>query len=103
VHAFERTALPALEKPAQDGVVLIDELGKMELASEVFREAVLRLFDSPLDIVATVHVFHDPLTAELKQRTDVERERVTHASRDGLPRQLAQRLLQSSARRGRSR
>ncbi len=48
----------------------------MELASEVFREAVVRLFDAPLDIVATAHVFHDPLTAELKQRTDVERERV---------------------------
>jgi nucleoside-triphosphatase len=37
LEEFERLALPALEAP-RDGVVLIDELGKMELAS-VFASA----------------------------------------------------------------
>jgi hypothetical protein len=40
--AFERVALPALHTPAS-GVVVVDELGKMELASTAFRAAVLEL------------------------------------------------------------
>ena len=92
LDAFERVALPSLAKPPRRAVVLIDELGKMELASERFCDAVQRVFDAPLDVVATVHVFRDAFTAALKRRPDVERVRVTHATRDELPERLAQRL-----------
>jgi nucleoside-triphosphatase len=92
LEAFERVGLPPLERPPKAGVVLIDELGKMELASEPFRKAVSRLFDTAVDVVATVHVFRHELTDALKRRADVERMRVTKASRDDLPRQLADRL-----------
>ena len=40
LEAFERVALPALEPPDAGGIVVVDELGKMELASARFREAV---------------------------------------------------------------
>ena len=87
---FERLALPALEAPAD--VVMIDELGKMELASERFRDAVLGLFDGEQPIVATVHTFRHPFTDALKERADVTTIRLTAANRDGLPEELAQRL-----------
>ena len=92
LEAFERVALPALEKPPRKGVVVIDEIGKMELASERFREAVVRLLETSVDLVATVQVFAHPFTDRLKQRDDVERLRVTRASRDTLPEQLADKL-----------
>ena len=92
IAAFERLALTALEKPTRDGVVVIDELGKMELASEPFREAVASLFEAPANLVATVHVFRDAFTDALKRRRDVEVVQVTKASRDELPRQLADRV-----------
>lgn len=88
---FERLALPALEAPAS--VVLIDELGKMELASERFREAVLTLFEGAVPIVATVHTFRHPFTDELKARPEVSTIRLTVANRDSLPDELAQRLF----------
>jgi nucleoside-triphosphatase len=93
LEAFERVALPALAQPPRDGVVVIDELGKMELASDPFREVVAHLFDSPLALVATVHTFRHPFTDDLKQRADVERISVTRANRDALPQQLAERVL----------
>jgi nucleoside-triphosphatase len=93
LETFERLALPALSRLRDDAVILIDELGKMELASEAFREQVEALFDAPRTIVATVHVFRHPLTDGLKRRHDVERLRVTHGSRDALPQQLAARLI----------
>jgi nucleoside-triphosphatase len=92
LEAFERLALPALEEPAENAVFVIDELGKMELASEPFREAAAWIFDAPVDVVATVHVFRHPFTDVLKRRADVERVRVTHATRDDLPQQLVDRL-----------
>jgi nucleoside-triphosphatase len=83
---FERLALPSLDKPA--GTVLIDELGKMELASERFREAVLALFESEAPIVATVHTFRHPFTDALKKRRDVSLVKLTRSNRDGLPEEL---------------
>jgi nucleoside-triphosphatase len=90
--AFERLAIPALEEATEDDVAIIDELGKMELASEPFREAVAALFDQPIPVVATVQSASHPFTDALKRRRDVETMRVTHANRDELPDQLASRL-----------
>jgi nucleoside-triphosphatase len=92
LEAFERLALPAVSRLSPDAVVLVDELGKMELASDSFREEVSALFDAPNTVVATVHVFRHPFSDALKRRPDVERIRVTSGSRDALPQQLAERL-----------
>jgi nucleoside-triphosphatase len=92
LEEFERLALPALEAPG-DGVVLIDELGKMELASERFREAVHALFQSPVPIAATVHTARHPFTDALKRSPDVSTIRLSAANRDRLPNEVAERLL----------
>ena len=89
---FERLALPALEAPG-DSVVLIDELGKMELASERFREAVHALFESPVPIAATVHTARHPFTDALKRRRGVSTIRLSAGNRDRLPSEVAERLL----------
>jgi nucleoside-triphosphatase THEP1 len=76
--------------------VLIDELGKMELASEAFRAAVSRLLERPVALVATVHAARHPFTDALKRRPAVELVPVTVRSRDVLPKRLAARLGASS-------
>jgi nucleoside-triphosphatase len=96
LEALERVALPALLGPPKRSVVVLDELGKMELASEAFREAALRLFDASVDVVATAHVFRHPFTDALKRRPDVERLQVTRATRTALPEHLAERLAAAS-------
>lgn len=92
LKAFERVAQPALEDIRDGDVVLIDELGKMELASDRFCDAVLDLFERPVPIVGTVHVARHPFTDALKDRADVETIRVTTGNREELPEQLAARL-----------
>ena len=92
LEAFERVALLAVGRPRKEGVVLIDELGKMELASKRFREAVVRLFDQPVPIVASVQMGRHPITDALKRRPDAETLRLTASNRDRLPGELAERL-----------
>jgi nucleoside-triphosphatase len=92
LEAFERVALPGVERPGEECVVVIDELGKMELASKGFREAVVRLFDQPVPIVASVQMGRHPITDALKRRPDVEKLRLTATNRDRLPGEIAERL-----------
>jgi nucleoside-triphosphatase len=90
--AFERVAIPALEQAGEHEVAIIDELGKMELASDAFREAFAALLDRPVPVVATVQSASHAFTDALKRRRDVETMRVTNANRDELPELLAARL-----------
>jgi nucleoside-triphosphatase len=91
--AIERVALPALARAAgRRSIVVMDELGRMELASAAFVEAVSRVFAADHSVVATAHLFSHPFTDALKARPDVEVIRVTPENRDGLPGQLAVRL-----------
>ena len=91
--AFERVALPALRTPRTGGVVVVDELGKMELASASFRDAVVELLGREVAVVATVHLARHRLTDALKRRPDVQSIRVSEGTRDALPMQLMERLL----------
>ncbi len=108
VAVLERLAVPALDVgPAGAGaaspdgpppVVVVDELGKMELASERFCEAVAALFAQPVDVVATVMVGRHRFTDDLKRRRDTEVLQVTADTRDRLPARLARRLARAGSR-----
>ncbi|MFE1882979.1 nucleoside-triphosphatase [Streptomyces diastatochromogenes] len=93
---MERLALPSLRPAATEEaagrLVLIDELGRMELACTAFRHAVDALFAADIDVVATVHTHRDPFTDALKRRADIEVVQLTPANRDVLPGELAARL-----------
>lgn len=90
---FERVVVPELTDLAGASVVIVDELGKMELASKPFQSAVSALFDASTSLVATVHAFQHPFTDDLKRRQDVELVSVGREERDELPRILAARLI----------
>jgi nucleoside-triphosphatase len=85
-------AIPALEQATEHDIAIIDELGKMELASRLFQEALSALFERPVPVVATVQSASHPFTDALKRRRDIESLRVTTANRNELPELLAARL-----------
>jgi nucleoside-triphosphatase len=92
--ALERVALPALGEPGRGGVVVVvDELGRMELASAAFRAAVVELLGRDVAVVATVQGARHRFTDALKRRPDIRVIRVTEATRDALPERLMERLV----------
>lgn len=93
LEEFERVALPSIEKAPDRALVAIDEIGKMELASTRFREALAQLFDSPRRVVATVHGYRHPVSDALKGRRDVEVLQVTPGTREMLPVQVVEALV----------
>jgi nucleoside-triphosphatase len=91
-EALERLAVPVIGQASRSEVVLVDEIGRMELASEAFRDAVTDLFERPVSVVATVMSKRHPFADELKNRPDVDRVAVTAANRDALPEELVRRV-----------
>lgn len=73
-------------------VLFIDELGKMELASTPFREAVQTAFDRGPSVVATAGVMADPFLDALKRRRDVELIPLSLANRAAVEEELTERL-----------
>lgn len=56
VDLFENIAIPALEKAeTESDIVVIDEIGKMELFSKKFEETVKRVLNGSKPILAVVH------------------------------------------------
>lgn len=90
--AFERLALPALTRNAE-AVHIIDELGKMELASTSFQRLIAEVFDAVPQVLATVHRHHHPFTDQLKARGDVLLVQVTPQNRRLLAPELVAAVL----------
>jgi nucleoside-triphosphatase len=84
--AFEQLALPAMDDAIlRRRIVVIDEIGKMELASEIFCDVVEKALDSPAIVLAAIMERPHPYADQIKRRTDVVILEVTAENRDLLP------------------
>ena len=74
------------------GIIIIDEIGKMECFSARFRDLVIKALAGATPVVATIAAKGGGFIARAKERPDVELIEVTHANRDTLPSDLAGRF-----------
>ncbi|MEW6667639.1 MAG: NTPase [Thermodesulfobacteriota bacterium] len=71
-------------------LVVIDEIGKMELLSGHFRRLVRHVLNSDKQLLATIALGGEGFIREIKQRPDVHLFEVTEANRDRLPEAIMQ-------------
>ncbi|NPA49140.1 MAG: NTPase [Thermodesulfobacteria bacterium] len=89
VESFEKLAVPTIQEVNPNEMVVIDEIGKMELFSKSFQEAVLKVLDSPVPVLATVGYGLIPFVEKLFERKDSIFAEVTPESRDYLVERVA--------------
>jgi nucleoside-triphosphatase len=65
-------------------IVIIDEIGKMEMFSQDFKSAVLKAMDSPKRVLATIPVYSNTFLDHIKARDDVEIFNLNVDNRDRL-------------------
>ena len=93
VGAIERVGVAALRQAMQKGqIVVVDEIGKMELFCGGFKEAVLLAVGGPYTVVATAMAKPNPWVDGLKAMPNVTTWEVTFGNRNGLAEQVAQWL-----------
>ena len=70
-------------------LVVADEIGPMELRSDIFRDAITETFDSPAPILATVTARSFPFTEAIKKRRNAILIEVRRDNRDQLVSELS--------------
>lgn len=85
VQSLEEVGVAALEEAvAAKEIVVIDEIGKMELASFKFRETVLKALNSKTLVLATIGKVDHPFVRETKSRNDTCLLEINRGNRDSM-------------------
>jgi nucleoside-triphosphatase len=86
LDALDRVGVPAVRAAIEaGGLVVIDEIGKMELASAAFRQAVEAALASGVPVLGTILFAPHPWADRIKAHPRVTLIEVTRANRDRLP------------------
>lgn len=89
VGALDRIGVPAIEKAINDeevNIIIVDEIGKMEMLSERFCEIVVEALDCDKPIIVTLHKkSRTPLLQDVRRRDDIRILEVTPVNRNLLP------------------
>ena len=89
INALEMIGVPAIEKAIADeevNIIVIDEIGKMEMLSEKFCEMVIEALDSDKPLMVTLHKkSRTPLLQDVRRRDDIRILEVTPVNRNLLP------------------
>jgi nucleoside-triphosphatase len=89
IEALEKIGVPAIEQAINDDsidIIIIDEIGKMEMLSEKFCETVIESLDSDKPIMVTLHKkSRTPLLQDVRRRDDIRILEVTPVNRNLLP------------------
>jgi nucleoside-triphosphatase len=91
IENVESIAVPSIE-PSGGEIIILDEIGKMECFSPLFREAALRALDSESRVIGTIPLGGGGFIESIKTRVDMEIIEVTPQNRDGLPENILSRL-----------
>ena len=73
IDALERVGVPALYQAAQQcDLIIIDEIGRMELFSTAFKESIVKIIDSGKRVIGTIMLNPDPWADAIKHQSQVE-------------------------------
>jgi nucleoside-triphosphatase len=81
-------AVPAMIPSGHEEIIVIDEIGKMECFSRLFRETLSQVLDSPNRVLGSIARKGDPFVEAIKRREDVMVVDVTIQNRVILMNQL---------------
>lgn len=84
IEHIEKIAVPSIV-PVGRNIIILDEIGKMECFSEVFKQAAVEALDSANIVVGTITFGGNDFILGIKQRGDMEIHEVTQDNRDSLP------------------
>ena len=87
--SMDKVAEPALKQAIQSkDIIVIDEIGKMELFSSSFKDAVIEALESGKKVLGTIMLAPHPWSDKIKARQDVGIIKVTRLNRNEVVNQV---------------
>ena len=82
IDSLDKAGVSALNQAAEEGsLVVVDEIGRMELFSAAFREAVWQIITSGKKVLGTIMFKANPWADRIKRQPQVNVVEVTRANR----------------------
>lgn len=73
LKVIENIGIPSMQRAASERqVIVVDEIGTMELLSQAFAEAVTQVLAGPKPLLATIRRKAEPFTSHIKKMSDTE-------------------------------
>ncbi len=92
IDDLENIAVKSILDSLGKDTIIIDEVGRMELVSEKFRDAVMKALDTGR-VLGTIRLGRDEFTEKIRMRVDTEIIVVTFQNRDSLVSELVEKIL----------
>jgi nucleoside-triphosphatase len=84
IENIENIAVPSIT-PAENNIIILDEIGKMECFSPAFKQATTNALDASNIVIGTITLGGDDFIREIKKRKNMEISEVTVYNRTLLP------------------
>ena len=93
IDELERIAVPSMiPRTADQMVIIIDEIGKMECFSPLFRETLTQTLDSANPVIGSIAQRGNPFIEKIKVGKDILLVTVSEKNRDSLPAYLLEQI-----------
>jgi nucleoside-triphosphatase THEP1 len=79
---LDQIAVPSMLPSTLDQIVVVDEIGKMECFSRLFKETLLKVLSADNLVIGSVAIKGDRFIQSIKQRDDVSLVSITEKTRD---------------------
>jgi nucleoside-triphosphatase len=98
IEELETVGVVALQKAAaRCDIVVIDEIGRMEIVSDKFKAVVLEIIDSSKMVLGTIMLKSDPWVDKIKQKPQVQLITVTRNNHREVLKQIEEWLCQPNS------
>ncbi len=89
ISAIEKVGITAIREGIKRAkIIIIDEIGRMEMYSALFRKEVKNVLDCPLPVLGVIQMKRNSFLDSIRNRGDVTVIQVTPDNRDALPKRL---------------
>ncbi len=93
IDDLEKIGVKSIKNALEDcELIVIDEIGKMELASPHFKKIVLEALNSDVKVLATITLSNLPFVIKIKNRKDIKILEVTIKNREYLHKEILHSL-----------
>jgi len=93
INTIDKLIVDSIERAIQDkDIIIIDEIGKMEMFSENFKSAVKKALDSQKKVLATIPVYSNAFLESITARKDVEIFNLNVDNRDVLSKDILKKF-----------
>ena len=90
---IDQIAVPSMIFANDDTVVIVDEIGKMECFSDLFKQTLIKVMDSTNTVVGSISLKGDAFIGNLKKRPDTLLISVNKGNRDKLVEKFFARMI----------